>query len=193
MNPKLPMFSYPTGHLCIRPLGLADAVTFLELGRVSSPHLLPWLQLPTEMIDFERLIARQADETLVALGLWNLQTQQLVGQINLSQIFHGGFQNAYLSYWIGNEFRGRGWMREGLRLTLHYAFDQLHLHRLEANIQPGNQRSIALVQAVGFVKEGYSEKYLQVLGEWRDHERWAIHREIWLEKDLEPHLRPRFA
>ena len=65
-------------------------------------------------------------------------------------------------------------MTQAMRLTIRHAFDDLKLHRLEANIQPGNLPSIALVKKCGFEKEGYSPRYLKVLGEWRDHERWAI-------------------
>ena len=190
-----PLLSYPFGQLGIRPLMLtdADAYAYIALTAQSNPGLLPWLQVLTEPADFERMVARQADGTFVAMGLWNLPTMQLIGMVSLSQIYHGAFKSAYLSYWLGKGETGHGRMREGMRLVMHYAFDHLHLHRLEANIQPGNHRSIALVQAVGFVREGYSEKYLQVLGEWQDHERWAIHQEIWPEKDFPAHLRPTFA
>jgi [ribosomal protein S5]-alanine N-acetyltransferase len=66
-----------------------------------------------------------------------------------------------------------------MELLLAHAFTDLGLHRVEANIQPGNQRSIALVRRAGFVKEGFSEAYLKIGGEWRDHERWAIRVEQW--------------
>jgi ribosomal-protein-alanine N-acetyltransferase len=62
---------------------------------------------------------------------------------------------------------------------LRYAFKQLKLHRLEANIQPGNLASIALIKRAGFVREGYSRRYLKICGQWRDHERWAILSEDW--------------
>ena len=48
------------------------------------------------------------------------------------------------------------------------------LHRLEANIQPDNAASIALVRSCGFAREGYSPRYLKIGGRWRDHERWTI-------------------
>ena len=58
--------------------------------------------------------------------------------------------------------------------ALQHAFKSMKLHRLEANIQPGNAASIALVRSCGFSKEGYSPRYLKIGGRWRDHERWAI-------------------
>ena len=66
-----------------------------------------------------------------------------------------------------------------MALVLARAFTQLRLHRLEANIQPTNAASIALVRRCGFVREGFSERYLKIGGRWRDHERWAIRAEQW--------------
>jgi ribosomal-protein-alanine N-acetyltransferase len=65
-------------------------------------------------------------------------------------------------------------MREGLALVVRHAFRSLKLHRLEANIQPANVGSIALVKSLRFEREGYSPRYLKIGGRWRDHERWAI-------------------
>ena len=65
-------------------------------------------------------------------------------------------------------------MRGGLLLVLEHAFRKLKLHRVEANIQPGNTPSIALVKKCGFKREGLSRKLLKVCGRWRDHERWAV-------------------
>jgi ribosomal-protein-alanine N-acetyltransferase len=65
-------------------------------------------------------------------------------------------------------------MREDMLLVLKHAFQKLKLHRLEANIQPENPASIALARSCGFVREGFSRRYLKVGGRWKDHERWAI-------------------
>jgi ribosomal-protein-alanine N-acetyltransferase len=70
-------------------------------------------------------------------------------------------------------------MTEALTLTLRIAFRRLRLHRVEANIQPGNRASIALVRRAGFRREGLSPRYLKIGGRWRDHERWALTVEDW--------------
>ncbi len=62
---------------------------------------------------------------------------------------------------------------------LGLVFGELGLHRVEANIQPGNLRSIRLARRLGFEREGFSPAYLMVGGEWRDHERWVLRAEGW--------------
>jgi ribosomal-protein-alanine N-acetyltransferase len=46
-------------------------------------------------------------------------------------------------------------------------------------VQPGNAPSIALVERCGFVREGFSERYLKIGGRWRDHVRFAIRADQW--------------
>jgi [ribosomal protein S5]-alanine N-acetyltransferase len=70
-------------------------------------------------------------------------------------------------------------MSQGISLAIDRAFYTLGLHRVEANIQPENKPSINLVKRLGFVKEGFSQRYLKINGEWRDHERWALTVENW--------------
>ena len=106
----------------------------------------------------------------------------IVGTIGLSQIFRRKFQNAYLGYMLGAGYTGNGYMTEAVRLILRFAFRDLKLHRIEANVQPGNAPSLAVLRRCGFTKEGLSEKYLKIAGQWRDHERWAIIRENWKPK-----------
>lgn len=89
------------------------------------------------------------------------------------------FQSGYLAYYIGASHAGQGYMTEALQLMLRTAFRTLRLHRVEANIQPGNRASIALVERAGFRREGYSRRYLKIARRWRDHERWALLAEEW--------------
>jgi len=102
------------------------------------------------------------------------ETDDLVGVINLNNLIRGGFQSAFLGYYGFSPYLGTGLMYQGMLLVLKYAFSTLKLHRLEANIQSGNSASIRLVQKCGFVREGFSRRYLKICGRWKDHERWAI-------------------
>ena len=101
----------------------------------------------------------------------------LAGVVNANEIVRASFQSAFLGYFAFAPFEGTGRMEAGLRAMLREAFGILGLHRLEANIQPENLRSIALVSRLGFRLEGVSPRYLKIRGRWRDHERWAITRD----------------
>lgn len=103
----------------------------------------------------------------------------IVGGININEIVRGVFQSGYLGYQVGAPYARQGYMTEALALTVRIAFGRLRLHRVEANIQPGNKASIALVRRAGFRREGLSRRYLKIDGRWRDHERWALTNEDW--------------
>jgi ribosomal-protein-alanine N-acetyltransferase len=112
----------------------------------------------------------------------------VAGVININDIILGSFQSASLGYYAFAPHAGRGLMRQGMLLVLKFAFQKLKLHRLEANIQPANSASIALVKKCGFVREGFSRRMLKVCGRWRDHERWAL-----LAEDFGAKKRPRLV
>jgi len=95
------------------------------------------------------------------------------------RVVRGSFCSGYLGYYALAPYQGRGYVREGLKAVIRMAFGEYALHRLEANIQPDNVRSIGPVRAVGFRREGYSPTYPKVGGRWRDHERWALTVEDW--------------
>jgi len=98
----------------------------------------------------------------------------LAGTATLGNIVRGNLRGAYLGYEAFVPHDGRGYMTEGLVLVLRRAFGTLGLHRVEANVQPENVRSISLVERLGFRREGYSPRYLKIGGRWRDHVRYAI-------------------
>ncbi len=141
----------------------------------------PWVSPPLTEDECKTYLRRCQTENFEGLLICLIGSQRIVGVANLSQIFYGAFQNAYLGYYAALEFAGQGLMTEGLRLVIYHAFWELGLHRLEANVQPNNSTSIALVKRLGFTKEGFSRRYLKINGEWRDHERWALTVEDWIE------------
>ncbi len=138
----------------------------------------PWTSPPITAAGWRARIARQSDRLLIELGCRH-EDDAVVGLVTLSEIVRGLFCSAYLGYEAFVPYAGRGYMTESLRLVVDLAFTQLGLHRLEANIQPRNLRSLALARRLGFRKEGFSPRYLFSGGAWRDHERWAITVEEW--------------
>jgi ribosomal-protein-alanine N-acetyltransferase len=100
--------------------------------------------------------------------------EEPAGVINITNVVLGPFRSGYLEYYVFAGFERQGIMSKGLIAVVRHAFQKLKLHRLEANIQPANLASIALVRGCGFVREGYSPRYLKIRGRWRDHERWAL-------------------
>lgn len=158
----------------LRAPTLRDRDELLALIRASRTALRPWVAPPATRAEFGAYLERTRRATERAFLVCRLEDGAIAGVINVSQIFHGNFRSAYLGYYAGAGFMGRGYMSEGLRLVLRHAFGTLGLHRLEANIQPENLRSIRLVRRAGFRREGFSPRYLKIGGRWRDHERWAI-------------------
>lgn len=108
------------------------------------------------------------------LGYLIIDHNKVAGIININDIIRGSFQSASIGFYLFSDFIGKGVMSAGLQLVLQEVFTTHGLHRIEANIQPNNVASIRCVQRNGFVKEGFSERFLKVKDEWRDHERWAI-------------------
>ncbi|MBA4149513.1 MAG: GNAT family N-acetyltransferase [Verrucomicrobia bacterium] len=129
--------------------------------------------------EFAAYVDRCRQDDYLGLFICSNEDHAILGTINLSQIVRGNFLNACIGYSIGAPFAGKGYMTEALQLVLRLAFEELDLHRIEANIQPHNEASIALVKRAGFSEEGFSPRYLKVCGRWRDHERWAILAEDW--------------
>jgi [ribosomal protein S5]-alanine N-acetyltransferase len=157
----------------------ADAEEFTTLMRESRRLHQPWSFPPVRGEEFVALVERARADDFELFLLCRRGDGQILGFFNLSQIFRGPFLNAYLGYAVGEPHAGEGYMSEGIQLVLRHSFKPLGLHRLEANIQPGNDRSIALAKRAGFRLEGFSPRYLKIDGRWRDHERWAILAEEW--------------
>jgi ribosomal-protein-alanine N-acetyltransferase len=139
----------------------------------------PWIYPCRDDSAFVAYLARFDDERCAGFVAREAGTGRLVGIVNLSEIVRGSFQNAYMGYYGFAGSQGRGLMSEAVGLVLDEAFGPLGLHRIEANIQPENTRSLALVRRLGFRREGLSARYLLIGGEWRDHERWAILSDEW--------------
>ncbi len=144
-----------------------------RIGASRSLHR-PWSYLAETPEGFRQMLERATAPTEALYLICRVDDGRIAGYANVSQIFLGNFRSAYLGYSAFVPFAGQGYMTEGLRLVLRDAFGPTGLHRLEANVQPDNERSIALVERLGFRREGYSPRYLKIGGRWRDHVRFAL-------------------
>ena len=166
-------------RVLIKPGSLADEEEFLAAVRRSRRLHRSWVQAPVTPSAFRNHLSRQDGPRSAVFFIWRDEPHALVGVVNLNEIVRGSFQSAYLGYYAFEPFAGRGLMQNGLSQVITHAFRKMKLHRLEANIQPGNARSKRLVKQLGFRREGLSPRYLKIKGRWRDHERWAILAEDW--------------
>jgi [ribosomal protein S5]-alanine N-acetyltransferase len=151
-----------------------DLPEFVALARQSRALHQPWVSAPTTPLQYQNYLTQMSQVGQCARLVCDRESSQIVGVVNISNIVLGRFCSAYLGYYMFAGFERQGYMRAGLQAASRYAFKTLKLNRLEANVQPANLASIALVQTCGFTKEGYSPRYLKIGGQWQDHERWAL-------------------
>jgi ribosomal-protein-alanine N-acetyltransferase len=174
-------------RVSLRPLGPDDQDEFIAQARASAGLHHPWFTMPTTPGDFQTYLAKFSRPTTEGFLVCLREGRALAGMITIDSIIRGRYQSASVSYAAFAPAVGKGYMSEGLALVLRYAFCELRLHRLEANIQPANQASLRLVGRLGFRKEGYAPAMLFIDGAWRDHERWAITREMTDFPPADPH------
>lgn len=161
-----------------RPTTASEPEFLTAAGRSEGLHR-PWVFPPRTHEEYESYLERIRSGSTIGFFLRRKSDQQLAGVVNLSEPVMRAFQSAYLGFYVFAGMERQGLMTEGLALVLDTAFNQLGFHRLEANIQPANLASSALVLRLGFRKEGFSPRYLMIDGAWRDHDRWAILSDEW--------------
>lgn len=129
----------------------------------------------TTLAHHERTMADDA-EAFVANVAWRWwltpldEPGRIVGTVRFSQVSYGPFRSAMLGYAIDAAHEGRGLMREALAAAIDEVFSpRVNLHRVQANVRPENARSLALLQRLGFEREGLAREYLFIDGAWRDH------------------------
>ncbi|MFB7823550.1 GNAT family N-acetyltransferase [Streptomyces hydrogenans] len=160
----------------LRPFTLDDAEEFTARAEESAALHRPWL-FPPRTAEHYAAYAGALIEEPARAGFLVCERERagaLAGFLTVNNIVHGAFRSGALGYGAFAHAAGRGLMGEALDLLLAHAFGPMGLHRLEANIQPGNAPSRALVRRAGFRLEGFSPAMLLIDGAWRDHERWAI-------------------
>jgi ribosomal-protein-alanine N-acetyltransferase len=165
------------GPVILRVPAMADFPQWAHLRAASRSFLTPWEPVwPADDLTrmaFRRRIKRYQREVKNGSGypffVFSPDGETLLGGLTLSQVQRGVTQSCALGYWMGAPYAGRGLMTAAVRAVVAFAFDTLHLNRVEAACLPGNAASIRLLEKVGFTREGYARRFLCIDGRWQDH------------------------
>jgi len=172
---------WTTDRLRLSQAGPGDAGRVREYGLRSREFHRAWDPVRPndywELAAVERRLSAELDQAAQDRGLVVYLTphddERIIGRVAFSNIVRGAYQGCTVGYGLEPGATGRGYMTEALLAMVRVAFDELALHRVEANVVPRNARSMALVERCGFEREGLSPKYLRIAGRWEDHVRFA--------------------
>jgi len=176
-----------SNSVVLRNPRMDDFEEWSDLRKRSRPFLEPWEpQWPTDDLSrpafrhrIRRYDADRANGLALPLFIFRKDNDRLVGGLTIGSIRRGAAESCVLGYWMGHEYSGQGLMSEALTVTIPHIFERLRLHRIEAACIPDNERSLHLLEKVGFQREGYMQKYLRINGVWRDHVLFALLAEDW--------------
>ena len=160
--------------ITLKKVSAKDEIEFLIAAQASQQIHKRWVSVPTTSPAFKRFVQEMKTMDDLAFVIRRNDTGSLVGVVEFQDIYMGDFKNAYIIYYAFKGHDQRGLMTKAVSQVIRIAFSTLKLHRLEANIQPENITSKKLAKTCGFLKEGYSPKFLKKGVRWRDHERWAL-------------------
>lgn len=179
----------------MRPLVADDFALWKEVRTVNEEWLTKWEPqriagqpdvVQSRQAFASRCAARQRERQLgTGYGFGVFVDGALAGEMNVSSIQRGPFQNAYVGYWIDQRLAGQEYTPEALVVAMNFSFEELRLHRLQIAIIPRNRPSRRVVEKLGIRLEGMAERYLEINGNWEDHLRYAITTEEWQERKEE--------
>lgn len=182
-------------RVLLRPLCADDHEAWREVRRRNAEWLTRWepRRLPGQPDVVEdpqafavRCSSRQRERQLgTGYGMGMFVDGCFAGEMNLSSIQRGPFQSCYVGYWIDQARAGRGYTPEAVVVAVRFAFEELHLHRIQAAIVPRNQASRRVAEKLGLRDEGLARRYLEINGVWEDHIRYAMTVEDWRERGAE--------
>ncbi|MDF2840309.1 MAG: RimJ/RimL family protein N-acetyltransferase [Clostridia bacterium] len=164
-------------EIYLRSLEISDAEDLLALQLRNKDFFVK--TAPTQQEDFytldcqleyiKRGIHQQENDQRYGFGIFHKEDSLLIGNIMLAAIMRGPFQSCILGYSLDQQYNGRGYISEAVRLLVDFAFNELKLFRIEAGVMPSNIGSIRVLEKAGFQKEGLSRKNIEINGKREDH------------------------
>ncbi len=175
--------TFDANRICLRWISEKDVDAFyaiysnLEVMRYWSTPPLPDKDAATKLIsEIHDLFQRRM---ILKWGIALRPDDQLIGSITLFNLDFN-HRRAEIGYALAREHWGQGYMNEALMALLKYAFEDLNLHRIEADVDPRNTASIKTVERLGFQREGYLRERWQVNGEIQDAFFYGLLRHEWI-------------
>jgi len=176
-------------RVVMRPLTPGDFPQWTEVRVRNEAWLTPWeptrssrIADPTRSRDAfsSRCAARDRERQAgTAYGFGLFVDNAFAGEVNLNNIIRGALQCGTIGYWIDRDRAGHSYVAEGVAVVARFAFEELHLHRLEICIVPRNANSRRVMEKLVIREEGIAQRYLEINGTWEDHMRYAITAEEW--------------
>ncbi len=176
-------------RVMLRPLTTSDWTQWAEVRARNDDWLRPWEPMrPVNLLDptsdsdafAARCAARERDRQMgIAYGFGIFIDGEFAGEVNLNGIVRGAQQGGTIGYWIDQARAGHRYIAEGVAVVLRFAFEQLHLHRVEICIVPRNHNSRRVMEVLNIREEGVALRYLEINGTWEDHMRFGITAEEW--------------
>ena len=115
-------------------------------------------------------IAQYNRNTLVPFWITTqADPDRIIGRLSFYSIIGGAMMSCFVGYHLDEGSQGNGYMREALEAGCAFMFKYYHLHRIEADVMPTNERSLRCVQDSGFVKMGYNVRFMEIDGSYKDH------------------------
>lgn len=181
-----------TERLIVRPPTVADVPSIVAFYTNNNGHLSPWGPIfPPDFFTenywtscvYQYAQELSNDQALRLFAFYKDNPEVIAGSINFTQICRRAAQFCFLGFAAAESAQGKGLMYEAVSAAIEFVFDDMNLHRIQANYMPHNRRSGALLNRLGFIPEGYARNYLRINGEWRDHVLTSLTNPNWRERD----------
>lgn len=175
-----------TKRLLLRQTVMSDAVALQKLR--SNPQAMQYINRPLTktLEDAEKWIGVVLDALAAGTGInWCICLQHQpathVGNIGIWRIDKEN-QRGEIGYMLEPSLHGQGFMYEAIQPVLHYGFTVMKLHSIEAQIDPENKASAALLKKAGFTQEAYFKENCFFNGRFSDTAVFSLLAKDWESK-----------
>jgi [ribosomal protein S5]-alanine N-acetyltransferase len=174
-----------TERLILRDFSYSDTHD-LYLIR-SNPKVMEFMDSHTHqsLSDSSEMIALMLDSFMDETGInWAIENKyngKMIGYIGYWRMMPEHVR-AEIGYALKPPVWGKGYMKEALWEVLQFGFEQLKLHSVEANVNPGNLASARLLKSLGFKAEGHFKENYFFDGHFFDSDIYSL-----LETDFQPY------